>query len=89
MNGSKIWEIALKALVPISILIGSVLIAHEVRISKIESNRFTDKDAAVHEAAMKEYVLQYSTPSWLRDDITEIKDTLKAVQSRLRELERK
>jgi hypothetical protein len=56
-------------MVPVSIVIAGALIGHEVRLAKIEANRFTDKDAAV----MERRILAESPPSWLREDLREIK----------------
>jgi hypothetical protein len=93
-NGSKVWEYALKTLVPVSVIMGSALVVHEVRLSVIESNRFTTKDAAV----LKEQIYTSFPQDWLQSQIAEIKVELNygfqrvearfdKVEERLRSLE--
>jgi hypothetical protein len=82
---SRAWMTMFKISVPViyglmAALIAAV-IAHEVRVSVIESNRFTDEDAYQMETRMMEL------PKWHLDDIGEIKVTLKSIDTRLRAIE--
>ena len=46
---------------------------NEVRLSVIEASRFRDVDAA----AMERRIMSQLTPAWLKDDIIEIKQLLR------------
>lgn len=81
----RVWDLAGRVAVVIVLGVGSWMIGHEVRLSKIESNRFTDA-AAIQ---LERRILQQLPPSWLREDITEIKAMLKDYGVRMRELEQK
>lgn len=88
-NWSWLWDVFLKATVPLTVLIGSVIISHEIRISKVEEYRFDRTDAAQLREDIKSWVDANQPPSWLRDSVREIKDDLKKISERLSLLESK
>ena len=57
----------------------------DLRLSTIEKNRFTDKDAA----DMERRIMAALPPSWLREDLKEIKTLLRDYEARLRAIEAK
>ena len=81
----RVWDILFKVSVPLVLLLGSVLVTHEVRLSSIESNRFTNRDAQ----ELERRILAGVPPAWLREDIREIKEGLDRLLVRLRALETK
>lgn len=84
---SKVWEILMKATVPLSVIIGSALVTHEVRIAKLEESRFTGSDGVKLERDIRAYVQDSFPPNWLREDIQEIKASMKSIEGRLRKIE--
>lgn len=74
----RLWDIATKAAVPVLVLVSGWMVALEVRVSVIESNRFTSGMAA----QMREEIRKELPPQWLKDDLTEIKDRLKRLEQR-------
>lgn len=79
----RMWEVVLKVMVPISIGIGSWLLAtaisHESRISIVESTRFTNKDAAELERRI------YAEEALLRADLNIIKTNVAVIRQILEE----
>jgi len=57
---------------------------HEVRLVRIESSRFTSRDA---KELLTEFQANYP-PAWLRDDMVELKATMRSVEQRMLKLER-
>lgn len=79
-TGDRAWDIATKLMVP-AVLGGAVwLIGLQVRVSVIESGRFTASDGQ----ELEKRVMAAFPPSWLREDITEIKERLKRLEERVR-----
>ena len=82
----KVWEVLMKATIPISIIVGGVLIGHEVRISRIEETRFTDSDGLRQEQRlgrwMEDRFPDKEDFKAIVDDIREIKDSVKALEKR-------
>ena len=74
----RIWDIAIKSLIPIVMVVVGWGIILEVRVSVIESNRFTSKDAA----ELRNSLLRDLPPTWLREDLKEIKDRLRRLEER-------
>lgn len=72
-------------MVPLSIILAGTVIAHEVRISVIESNRFTDSDANL----MFEKIRAELPPEWLKAKVNEIKTDQKEILRRLSYIEAK
>lgn len=82
-GAAKVWDVLIKATVPVSIVIGSALIAHEVRIAKLEDSRFTTADAyQLEHRVVRALEAKFPQP-WLLDDLREIKDRLKSIEARL------
>ena len=79
----RMWEVVLKVMVPLSIGIGSWLlataIAHESRISIVESTRFTNKDAAELERRI------HVEEALLRADLNVIKTNVAVIRQILEE----
>lgn len=73
----KLWDLAMKAAVPLSIILGGAIIAHEVKIGRHEE-RLEDVEQRV----------EHFDSRWLRESVDEIKGTLRTMDTRLRELER-
>ena len=84
-RGDRWWDVALKFAVPLVIGAFGMSINHEIRISRIEENRFTNADGAALEAR----VLDKLPPQWLREQVNEIKAAQKVMLDRMRELELK
>ena len=53
---SPLWEILLRATVPLALLSGGALVAHEIRLSTIEETRFTDRDGSTLTTEIIEWV---------------------------------
>lgn len=83
---SKAWDLIYKAVFVISVAVGTAVIAHEVRLTAIETSRFTDRDGM----ALETRVLQQfpSQQAWLREAIAELKTMMQRQDERLRNLER-
>ena len=56
MFDSRLWDLAVKAMVPLCILLGGTIIGHEVRLGKIEDSRFTDHDGEIIKASIIEAI---------------------------------
>lgn len=82
-TSDRVWDIVLKALVPVSILLAGSLVSHEVRLAKIEESRFTERDASL----MERRIIESIPPPWLKAQIEEIKALLRENTSRLRAVE--
>jgi hypothetical protein len=82
-NGTKkdrVWDMLTKATVPITMIVATALISHEVRLSRIEENRFTDLDGAhLHQKLLEDFGKTYP-PKWLLEDVKEIKDKLRDIE---------
>jgi hypothetical protein len=75
-NGALLWDWILRISVPVIVLLAGAMISHEVRIQNIEGNRFTVKDGV----NMEERISRLFPPTWLLDDIKEIKAAIKELQ---------
>ena len=68
-QGARIfmWVIGILVGINVSAIVwaGSTIVTHEYRITKVESNRFTDKDAVI----MKDSILTMLPPEWLVNDV--------------------
>lgn len=82
-----VWDILIKAAVPISVMTAGAIITHEVRISRIESNQFTGKMGSDLRNDMKEWVTSQFPPPWLKESMIEIKQSLRDIEARIRSLE--
>jgi len=80
----RFWDFATKATVPLAMVIGGALVTHEVRLTKIESNRFTQEAARELERRIEAQIV----PGWLKENINDMKDTLKAIEARLQQIEK-
>jgi hypothetical protein len=78
----RVWDWLCKASVPAILIIGTALITHEVRISRIEDSLFTKLDGAMMQAEILAVMP-------LMTDIAEIKLDVKEMKARLREVEQK
>ena len=72
-RAERLWDVLVKLSVPGVIVCVSSLVLHEVRLSVIESNRFTDEDSF----ALETRILSNVPPPWLREDLNEIKVMLR------------
>lgn len=98
---ARVWDYLMKLSIPMVLLTGGTVIAHEVSLSKIESNRFTAADGHAlerhMEAASQRYVAESEArltkaisampPEWLRDLVTELKAGQKDILTRLTKVE--
>ena len=82
---ARLWDLILRLTVPMVVALAASVIYHEVRLSVIESNRFTAEDATGMERRIRETL----PPEWLREDLAEIKGLLREMDTRLDALERK
>ena len=87
-TSEKIWDVVLKASVPLSLLLGSALITHEVRLSKIEATHFTREDSYKLRAALHKEIEERYPPKWLRQKVQHIEQVLDRIEHRIHELEK-
>ena len=73
--------------VPIVLALGMAVIQNRENIARIEETRFTRGDALEMESRILERVNE--VPSWLRNNLSEIKASVRDIQSRMRELEKR
>lgn len=83
----RIWDIATKLSVPAVLAAGAAIIAHEIRISRLEATRFSRSDGLVLERDVREWMDERFPPYWLRASLVEIKADLKTIDERLRSVE--
>lgn len=83
-HGERIWSWIIKGGIPVLLATVVTLIGFgaslNTRVTVIESNRFTAGDAA----KLREKILQELPPSWLREDLAEIKERLKRLEERVK-----
>jgi hypothetical protein len=65
-----LWELLRMAAVPLAFTLGGWIVGHEIRLTSIEANRFTDQDAA----AMHREILKELPPQWVREALKDLKD---------------
>lgn len=75
-GAARAWDIAIKLLVPLSLIAAGAMVNHEVRLSRIEESRFTQQDG---------YILEEKTAS--AEDVRDVKRLLEALDSRTRSIE--
>lgn len=80
---SRVWDVAVKALVPVVIAIVGWGIGHEIRVSNLELTAMSKMEGASLEQRMREQLV----PAWLREDLAEIKQLLRAQDERIRSLQ--
>lgn len=80
---SKVWDVLLKISIPVVLASGGMVVGLHVRVSTIEGNRFTNRDAQ----EMERRIMAMFPPSWLVQDIRDIKTSLGKIDDRLRVLE--
>ncbi len=85
----RAWDIMLKVTVPVTTLIAGTIVAHEIRLTRIESTSFTKKDGFALERDLKEWVDVRIQPAWRPEDLTEIKGVLRSISDRLHSVEGK
>lgn len=84
--GARTWDIVAKLTVALVVALASATIAQEVRIARIESSRFTDRDGAALEARiMSAFPGQQA---WLREALADVKASLIKLDERLRNVEK-
>jgi len=79
----RAWSVLEWGLRVVTLAMAAAVLAHEWRLINIESNRFTDQDG--HQLEAK--ILEKLPPQWLREDIRDIKSSLKSFDERLRRIE--
>lgn len=84
-TSARVWDMLLKAMVPLSVVIGGALIGHEVRLSRIEDTRFTKENGLQLERSFRQWVEQRFPPEWLLSDIADIKEELRELKVILKE----
>lgn len=88
----KFWDIAGKILVPLVFILGATLVGHEVRIAKMEGNRFTSQDWHEHaetiygELADIKERLGGLPPGALLERVARLEATITALTGRIAEL---
>ena len=90
-RSERVWDLAMKATVPVAIILGAALIRHEVNLAQqaveirtINDSRFTDIDGLKMEKSLKQWIEQRFPPGWLRDDIQEIKGRLQKIEDKMK-----
>ena len=84
-GGEKLWDAAMKLMVPVVIAIVGWGITLSVNVSNLQLVSMTKSDGH----AMETRIMKNLAPEWLREDLREIKDLLKQQDERLRVLESK
>ena len=79
----RVWDVLSKLMVAVTIAMGGAVITHEIRLGSIESRQFTLQDAN----EMERRLLEHLPPSWLREDIKELKGGQKEILRRVTTLE--
>jgi hypothetical protein len=74
---NRAWDLATKVAVILTVALCTASINQQIRLSVIESTRFTDKDGA----ALKSEITGSLPPEWLRQDMNEMKVGLKTIES--------
>ena len=88
MQGSKkaasdrFWDMAARFMVPVVMGLSAMLVSHEVRLAKIEANRFTASDAGMMEGRVHDWI-----GANLRTDLKAIEARLDDVLQRISGLE--
>ena len=79
------WNIYTKLAVFLAIAYGTATITQEIRITRIESNRFTDQDSRdLEDRITKKFPLE-----WLIDDVKEIKGLVQIISRDVISLDKK
>ncbi len=77
-RSDRAWDIATKVAVPLVLVVAAWMVSLQVRVSVIESTRFTGQDGE----AMRATLLRDFPPQWMRDDLNEIKERLRRLEER-------
>lgn len=85
--GARAWDIVAKLTVAMVVAIASATIAQEVRLAKIESSRFSDRDGVALEARILSAFP--GQQAWLREALADIKQQLNRMDERLRLVEQR
>lgn len=85
LQKDRLWDFMLKLSIPVVLAVGTMVIKHEMDLSTIQASRFSARDA--HELEMR--LSNPAIPSWLREQLRDIKDLLQVQDARLREVEKK
>ena len=75
-TGDRVWDIGTRLLIPIAVFAGGVVANHETRLTKIESNRFTQDEGNA---------LEQRTAS--KTEIGEVKHLLERMDTRLQTID--
>jgi hypothetical protein len=78
-TADRIWDATVKFMVPVVLAVVGWGIILEVRVSIIESSRFTNRDAAELEARIKSGI----PPGWLKEQVEEIKQRLQRLEDKV------
>lgn len=84
-TAARWWDAAMKFAVPLVIGAGSMAVGHEIRLTRIESTRFTKDDGA---ALLEKVRQENQVPAWLKDSLAEIKTGIRDLDARTRNIER-
>lgn len=90
-NGTKtrFWDWFTRVMATLTVAVMTWALSLEVRLAAVEGNRFTNREGARLERELKEWVDGRHPAAWLKEDIREIKDSLKEIDKRLRTLEQR
>jgi hypothetical protein len=87
-QNEKIWDLVLRAMVPLSITAGGWLVSSSVNnstnIKLLEETKISYEEAR----QMETRIIESMPPPWLKEDIQEIKTILKDMGTRINSLER-
>ena len=85
-------KLILPVVLALLLAIGSVLISLQVRVGKIEGNRWSDADALRSTLELRNWIderLKAYPPDWLKTKLDELISEVRALDARMRELERR
>ena len=81
-GGSLVWEILIKVSVPIVLGLGGMMLAHEIRLSKIEATRFTAKDGI----ELRDTITKQLPPEWLKEKVNKLERGQREIELKLERL---
>lgn len=85
-------KIIIPIMLALLLALGSVIVSLQVRVGKIEGNRWTDADALRSDRELRTWIderLSGYPPQWLREKLDELIAEVRRLEARIRELEKR
>lgn len=77
-GADRAWDVAVKIAVPLVLIVSGWMISMQVKMSVMESNRFTKADGE----SLRNDLNASHPQQWLKDSLQEIKDRLQRLEER-------